>query len=788
REQLKGQSDPSGGFASFVPETKGNRVIVIGSEAEVNRAESIIRQIDPAVARGDKDETRVLRLRNAQAQDLATLVEKSLNLEEQRVKLLVDPRSNSVVISGSTAGVDAAAQMIEQLDILPNTQPKEVRMIELKSAEARTVVPLLTDLLSDVMRNVRGSNYVLQSRIVADTNANRIIVTGTSDELQQINGLVQRLDSAPQQAEGTRVFQLNSVTASEMAKIVSEAMVSYRQGSRRSRVTVSPDDKSNSLVVTGDRHDLQDVQVIIEKLDGGEKRATREVKVLELQTDEPSKLVGVAQQVWNAQAQGRPGVNDVSLTLEPSGKRVIIVAPSNLLPQVEQMISGLDQKPDGATRSLQVVELKQRAASTILPLLSRLYEEQEKGKKRRAATIVPEASGKRLMIYGSEEQAKEIREIVSKIESGAPAGDRETRMFEVGQPEDVARILPLVQQLYREQMKDDASDPADAQILADERAGRLIVTARPPHLTRIEQIISKLAAGKLAPKERETRVYNLNSTTADDLVTMVRSIYQQEVKKHPEIASPQALILPDPMANRLIVAGAVDELNIIDEVIKKLDQVSTQAGNTRTFELKNAQAEQVAALLSSTLVRWTPGAGRALPRVTVGIDSNNNTLIVSGQPGDLAAASTIIEKLDSNAEGQNKQLRIFPIHGNNTADFAVRLKQLYIEQVKSKPDNGPADALILPDIPTDRLIITASEKQLPLIQKLVDELDHLAADGQREIRLFTLKHNTASAATGIIREIFNKNLGHTDLSQRLVISQGMEPNTLVGEAPKPILD
>lgn len=788
REQLKGQPDPSGGFASFVPETKGNRVIVIGSDAEVARAENIIRQIDPAVTRGEKDETRVLRLRNAQAPDLAALVEKSLNLEEERVKMLVDPRSNSLVLSGSPKGVETAAQMIEQLDILPNTQPKEVRMIDLKSAEASTVVPMLTQLLGDVMRNARGSNYVLQSRIVPDTNANRVIVTGTSDELQQINTLLQRLDTAPQQTEGTRVFQLNSVTATEMAKIVSEAMVTYRNGYRRSRVTVSPDDKSNSLVVTGDRHDLQDVQIIVEKLDGSEKRSSREVKVVELQTDEPSKLVSVAQQVWNAQAQGRPGVNDVSLTLEPSGKRVVIVAPANLLPQVEQMLTGLDQKPDGAARTLQVVELKQRSAATILPLVSRIYDEQEKGKKRRPATIVPEASGKRLMIYGSEEQASSIRDIVTKLEDGAPAGDRETRMFDVGQPEDVTRILPLVQQLYREQMKDEPADPADAQILGDERAGRLIVTGRPAHLTRIEQIVTKLVSGKLPPKERETRVYNLNSTTADDLVPLVRSVYQQEVKKHPEIATPQALILPDPMSNRLIVSGAVDELNIIDEVVKKLDQVSTQAGNTRTFELKNAQADQVAALLSSTLVRFLPGGGRSLPRITVGIDSNNNTLIVSGQPADLAAASTIIEKLDSNAAGQNKQLRIFPIHGSNTSDFAQRLKQLYTEQVKSKPDNGPADALILPDIPTDRLIITASEKQMPLIEKLVSDLDRLAVDGQREIRLFTLKHNTASAATAIIREIFSRNLGNTDLAQRLVISQAMEPNTLVGDAPKPILD
>lgn len=715
KEQLKGQADPLGGAASFVPETKGNRVIVIGSEAEAARAEAIIRQIDPEIARTAKDETRVFRLRNAQAQELAGLLEKSVNLDEDKVKLLVDPRSNSIVISGSTNGVENAARMIEQLDLPPSLDRKEVRMIDLKSAQAATMVPMLSDLLRDVMRTSRGADYVVQSRIVADPNANRVIVTGTADELQQINSLVQRLDTAPQQTDGTRVFQIRSMNASDMARIVTDAMVTYRGGQgRRSRVAVSADDRSNNLVVTGERQDLQDVAVIIEKLDGpsdgAERRPTREVKVVELQTDEPSKLVTVAQQVWNAQNQERPGLNEVTLTLEPSGKRVIVVAPSDLIEQVERMLAGLDQKPDGAARTLQVVELKQGSTATLMPVLTRLYEEQEKGKKTRPATIVPEASGKRLMIYGSDEQVNAIKEIVTKLETGA------------------------------------RSD------------------------------------------ERETRVYNLNSTTADELVTMVRSVYQQEIKKRPEIVSPQALILADALSNRLIVSGMIDELNILDEIIKKLDQVSAQTGNTRTFELKNAQADQVATLLSTTLVRWQPGSGRSIPRVTVGIDANNNTLIVSGQPADLAAASTIIEKLDSNAAGSNKQLRIFPVHGGNTADFAARLRQLYNDQVKSKPDNGPADALILPDLPTDRLIITASEKQLPLIEKLVTDLDALAAEGERQLRLFALRHNSAAAVSTIVREMFNKNVGHTDLAQRLVITQGIEPSTLVAEAPKPILD
>jgi type II secretion system protein D len=785
REQLKGQPDPSGGFASFVPETKGNRVIVIGSDPEITRAEDIIRQIDPTVTRGAKDETRVLRLRNAQAQDLAGLVEKSLNLEEQKVKLLVDPRSNSVVISGTPAGVESAAQMIEQLDILPNTQPKEVRMIELKSAEARSVVPMLTDLLGDVMRNTRGSNYVLQSRIVADTNANRIIVTGTTDELQQINGLVQRLDTAPTQTDGTRVFQLNSVTATEMARIVSDAMTTYRDGGRRTRVRVAPDDRSNNLVVTGDRHDLQDVQVIIEKLDGGEKRSTREVRVVELQTDEPTKLVSVAQQVWNAQAQGRPGVNDVSMTLDPSGKRVVIVGPGNLLPQVEQMLTGLDQKPDGPPRNLQVVELKQRSASTMLPLVSRLYEEQEKGKKRRPATIVPEASGKRLMIYGSDEQVNAIREIVGKLEDGAPSGDRQTRFFPVGQPEDVARILPLLQQLYREQTKDEAQEAAETQILAD--SGRLIVTARTNQIAKIEGILEQLRSTNPPDSNFETRIYNLSSSTATELAQTVTSLYQDEVKRNPALSTTKALILPDAFANRLIVSGSTNQLASIEQIVKQLDQTSPQTGGTRVFKLKASDASQVASVLSSSLVELDHNTMRTVPRVSVGADTNSNSLVVSGQAKDLNAAAVIIEQLDSSTNVLERQIRILPLKSGGAAQFAQRVRALYLDHVRNQPASGPANALILGDTAAERIVVAASAPQLAVIEKIIAELDNTGAPDARQLAVRPLKKTSATSVATVIQQFFARNIQSLDPAQRLILSTSPDDRSLILEAPGDIL-
>src|SRR5205814_10119332 len=139
---------------------------------------------------------------------------------------------------------------------------------------------------------------------------------------------------------------------------------------------------------------------------------------------------------------------------------------------------------------------------------------------------------------------------------------------------------------------------------------RLIVTARTAHLEKIEAIISQLVATKLQPKQRETRIYNLNTTTAADLSQTVKTVYQEELKKNSAISTPQALILPDAGSNRLIVSGPVEELEIIEGIIKKLDEVNPQSAGTRTFQLKSISVDLVASVLSNALVRFEPSAGR----------------------------------------------------------------------------------------------------------------------------------------------------------------------------------
>ena len=58
--------------------------------------------------------------------------------------------------------------------------------------------------------------------------------------------------------------------------------------------------------------------------------------------------------------------------------------------------------------------------------------------------------------------------------------------------EELGRVTPLVERLYKEQVEEAGTGPADAIILRDENTQRLIVRAKPNHLLQIAKLISEL--------------------------------------------------------------------------------------------------------------------------------------------------------------------------------------------------------------------------------------------------------------------------------------------------------
>ncbi|HZO56709.1 MAG TPA: secretin N-terminal domain-containing protein, partial [Bryobacteraceae bacterium] len=216
-------------------------------------------------------------------------------------------------------------------------------------------------------------------------------------------------------------------------------------------------------------------------------------------------------------------------------------------------------------------------------------------------------------------------------------------------------------------------------------------------------------------------------------------------------------------------------------IITKLDKANIQSAGTRVFKLKSGEADQIASVISSSLSKLDP-YGRSVPRVTVGADARTSMVVVSGDPKDLQAAASIIEQFDSLATKEQRQMKIIPVKSGVATDLSLRLRQLYLDDMKGKGQGGTADALIMGDDLSNRLIIAAGESHMKVIEEVAKQLQEAGEGSARQIQVVSLKHIAAGPVARMLSQLFASQTASTDPGQKLVVSPSPDDRTLLVDA------
>jgi type II secretory pathway component GspD/PulD (secretin) len=198
QDQLRDNPDRQANAATILADSENDRVIISGPQKEVGRAEGLVRMLEPSKGSGGGQKvTEVVRLKAANAQTVSGLIEKSFNAggNRKKINLLVDEPSNSLVLSGAEKSVAAARSVIRELDSGNREKPMELRILELRAAEVTKIAPMVNELFTALMKDRHGENYLPKSKIISDEAANRLIITGQLDEIEEIDKLVKQLDS-----------------------------------------------------------------------------------------------------------------------------------------------------------------------------------------------------------------------------------------------------------------------------------------------------------------------------------------------------------------------------------------------------------------------------------------------------------------------------------------------------------------------------------------------------------------------------------------------------------------
>ena len=746
QDQLRDNPDRQANAATILADSENDRVIISGPQKEVGRAEGLVRMLEPSKGSGGGQKvTEVVRLKAANAQTVSGLIEKSFNAggNRKKINLLVDEPSNSLVLSGAEKSVAAARSVIRELDSGNREKPMELRILELRAAEVTKIAPMVNELFTALMKDRHGENYLPKSKIISDEAANRLIITGQLDEIEEIDKLVKQLDSTTRQSAGNRIFKIQSGDAKKILDVINKIFVTIdSRGKTQPRLNVAADEISNLLIVAGTPEDILAVGMIVEQLDVGNPLVPKDLKVIELPHAEGEKLAQLAGRVWVSQMRSVEGNGDVTFIHEPSGKRLIIVSPTELMTRAEQIVNGLLVSPESSSREVVVIELEHGNASELVPVLSSAYEAKVAGLPGIPASILSGASSKQVVVMGTPEQIIEIRGMASELDAPVETIQKVTESFRLSSADEVDVVSTMVKQIYESRHEGLASDPADAAFLSDATNRRLIVVAKPDHIEEIKQLVKQVQVVGTDRTVRQSKSLALTHIKGAEAMTVLSQVFSVEMAATEPAR--KLILTPTTDEGSLFMDAPEDLAKRVETLLVVLDQPGEkEARSVKLIKLGNAaEVARLQPLIEQLYTDRYQGNEQEPADAKIVADPISGNLIVSGRKTHLELIGSLIEELKETVATvrQSKSLALAYIKG---AEAMTVLSQVFSVEMAT---TEPARKLILTPSPDGgSLFMDAPEDLAKRVETLLVVLDQPGEKEERSVKLIKVGDATEVA-------------------------------------------
>lgn len=242
-----------------------------------------------------------------------------------------------------------------------------------------------------------------------------------------------------------------------------------------------------------------------------------------------------------------------------------------------------------------------------------------------------------------------------------------------------------------------------------------------------KQHIGSLGQGK--GDKLITRVFVLKYESASQLVNLVRPII-----------SPNSVVVAYPASNALVITDYASSVTRIAKLIDSLDQPNADA--PLVIPVRHASAVDLAAIINRLMPEATapaPAGADENQRFVLVADSRTNSLLLrSDNPGRITRVKELVTQLDSAASTQGN-IHVVQLRNADATKLAQTLRAVMsgdtssAAQPSSTPQgtaaqpvtsSGPSGGgIIQADVPTNALIITASEPVYNNLRSVIDKLD-----------------------------------------------------------------
>ncbi|MGD9633943.1 MAG: secretin N-terminal domain-containing protein [Pirellulales bacterium] len=445
--------------------------------------------------------------------------------------------------------------------------------------------------------------------------------------------------------------------------------------------------------------------------------------------------------------------------------------------RVMKIIEQIEQLSAVTTPTVEIYPLKNVSSEALAALLNRLYQ-QVLTARLGEVVITPLVNPNSLLLVGRQENVRMAIELIEKLDvQVAPATRYQVFALKNASASDAKTMIDQFLGQTEQQQQGEQQQNAAAQqqqptlatkalVVADVRTNSLIVSASPRDLVEISTLVSKIDSPSGAAVDT-VRVFPLRNAVATEMAEVLRSAIQGQTTQGRDQAEPGpgtrpsslefryigddiprelragvltgARISADARANSIIVTAPADSMELIAALIQQLDQSPNVAAELKVFTLENGDAATLVTTLRTLFgvsednnEQQVGGVGAGgLVRMQFSVDERTNSIIAAGTRQDLAVVEAILLRLDE-GDVRERVNTVYRLNNASAQGVSETLNSWLQTQRQAESDAEVAlspfeqierEVIIVPEIASNSLVVSATPRYYEQIRKIIADLD-----------------------------------------------------------------
>ena len=731
------------------------------------------------------------------------------------LNVAINARGNTIILSGQAESLDLALKIVHDMDSEVGGYVTEVRLFRLKHASAMRLLPLLQAVFAEgppvggaeglaaqvsrleVIREGHppSANETPKVRaaltIQADDQANILIVAARADNVPLIQEVIDELDiPAASGLETVRIYPLEHADPAAIQKVLNDLYTGPRSATMRTedKPIISVDARTSSLIVAGNSKAFSIIEALLKQLDQKLPFDLRDLALIPLDHADANVVAPTLQKLMDARVTQRASLNQgqadalkVIILSDQRSNSLLVGGSREGFELVQTLAKQLDQAAPALSGRVRLIPMRFADARVVASTLGTLFEQRyaaiRTGDTQRTKPIIlADTRSNALLVAASQEDNNTLDDLLKRLDAKMDNPALTLTVLPL-QHNDSAKVATTIESIFAARLKAQtlpgqtplASD--QIKLEPDPLNNALVISASKENLDLIQGLVAKLDQEPVVA-DGVFETFTLEFADAQRVATILKSLIDQGLYRPGRPAGATTKIgtgrdvlsvSVDARSNTLIVSASPENLAIVREVIKRIDNKDLAGtADVRLYQLKKARASTLATVLQQffqakqSADSVAVNASTRLMPVSVIADDRVNTILVTGGTEAFAIVERILPQMDGESVFSRLNFRVFPLKKATALKLQATLQPVFANR-PPRVKGEPVDPVtIIANQWVNALLVGASVEDMGAVESLIERLDSDPSEKGLAIHVFPLAKADAEQVATTVQGLFRE--------------------------------